>query len=61
MTERKLLLKKSESSIASAGGLGNIMAMSNVTGSNLPDVHGHFGLYGGRYVPETLMYPLQQL
>src|SRR6202142_2709590 len=35
--------------------------MSNVTDSNLPDVHGHFGLYGGRYVPETLMYPLQQL
>jgi tryptophan synthase beta chain len=27
----------------------------------MPDVHGHFGLYGGRYVPETLMYPLQQL
>src|ERR1700691_4221709 len=38
-----------------------IAAMSNVTDSNLPDVHGHFGLYGGRYVPETLMYPLQQL
>src|SRR5271157_1696769 len=37
------------------------MAMSNVTGPNLPDVLGHFGLYGGRYVPETLMYPLQQL
>jgi tryptophan synthase beta chain len=37
------------------------MAMSNVAGLNLPDVHGHFGLYGGRYVPETLMYPLQQL
>ncbi len=37
------------------------MAMSNVAGPNLPDVHGHFGLYGGRYVPETLMYPLQQL
>jgi tryptophan synthase beta chain len=35
--------------------------MSNVTGSSLPDVHGHFGLYGGRYVPETLMHPLQQL
>jgi tryptophan synthase beta chain len=35
--------------------------MSNIAGSNLPDVHGHFGLYGGRYVPETLMYPLQQL
>jgi tryptophan synthase beta chain len=38
-----------------------MMTMSNVAGSNLPDVHGHFGLYGGRYVPETLMYPLQQL
>jgi tryptophan synthase beta chain len=37
------------------------MVMSNVTGSNLPDARGHFGLYGGRYVPETLMYPLQQL
>ena len=35
--------------------------MRNVAGPNLPDVHGHFGLYGGRYVPETLMYPLQQL
>src|ERR1700759_2054260 len=28
---------------------------------NLPDEHGRFGPYGGRYVPETLMYPLQQL
>jgi tryptophan synthase beta chain len=37
------------------------MTMSNVAGSNLPDAQGHFGLYGGRYVPETLMYPLQQL
>jgi tryptophan synthase beta chain len=37
------------------------MPMSNVTGPNLPDAHGHFGPYGGRYVPETLMYPLQQL
>jgi tryptophan synthase beta chain len=35
--------------------------MSNVTSSTLPDGHGHFGLYGGRYVPETLMHPLQQL
>ena len=35
--------------------------MSNVTSPDLPDVHGHFGPYGGRYVPETLMYPLQQL
>ena len=29
--------------------------------STLPDAQGHFGPYGGRYVPETLMHPLQQL
>ena len=27
----------------------------------VPDRQGHFGAYGGRFVPETLMYPLQQL
>lgn len=26
-----------------------------------PDAQGHFGPYGGRYVPETLMYPLEEL
>src|SRR2546423_1388584 len=26
-----------------------------------PDQHGRFGPYGGRYVPETLMYALRQL
>jgi tryptophan synthase beta chain len=39
----------------------NIMAMNAVSSPSIPDEHGHFGLYGGRYVPETLMYPLQQL
>jgi len=29
--------------------------------STVPDAHGRFGPFGGRYVPETLMYPLQQL
>ncbi len=28
---------------------------------SIPDREGHFGPYGGRYVPETLVYPLQQL
>jgi tryptophan synthase beta chain len=37
------------------------MQMSSVTQNNLPDARGRFGPYGGRYVPETLMYPLQQL
>lgn len=27
----------------------------------LPDENGHFGIYGGRYVAETLMPPLQEL
>jgi tryptophan synthase beta chain len=35
--------------------------MSAVAELNLPDTQGHFGPYGGRYVPETLMHPLQEL
>lgn len=27
----------------------------------VPDAKGHFGVYGGRFVPETLMHPLQEL
>ena len=27
----------------------------------LPDSGGHFGPYGGKYVPETLMSPLREL
>ena len=26
-----------------------------------PDIRGHFGKYGGKYVPETLMFALQEL
>src|SRR5438876_10424797 len=35
--------------------------MNSVIGQNLPDARGHFGPYGGRFVPETLMHPLQEL
>jgi tryptophan synthase beta chain len=35
--------------------------MSAFATEPLPDVRGHFGPYGGRFVPETLMHPLQQL
>ncbi len=35
--------------------------MSAIASPSLPDVEGHFGPYGGRYVPETLMHPLQEL
>ena len=34
------------------------MSSSTVT---VPDVMGHFGPYGGRYVPEVLMSPLEEL
>ena len=27
----------------------------------VPDALGHFGPYGGRYVPEVLMSPLEEL
>ena len=35
--------------------------MSSVLAESLPDATGHFGPFGGRYVPETLMHPLQEL
>src|SRR5258705_5531118 len=35
--------------------------MSSTTAENLPDARGSCGPYGGRYVPETLMQPLQEL
>ncbi len=35
--------------------------MSASAHENLPDAKGRFGPYGGRFVPETLMHPLQQL
>ena len=35
--------------------------METVVKQALPDANGRFGEYGGRYVPETLMHPLQEL
>jgi tryptophan synthase beta chain len=35
--------------------------MPKSANSILPGTQGHFGPYGGRYVPETLMHPLQEL
>ena len=35
--------------------------MSASVKAAVPDKQGHFGPYGGRFVPETLVYPLQQL
>jgi tryptophan synthase beta chain len=38
-----------------------LQTMSSVASEQIPDSSGRFGPYGGRYVPETLVYPLQQL
>ena len=35
--------------------------MTAIATDTVPDARGHFGPYGGRYVPETLMHPLQEL
>jgi len=35
--------------------------VSNIASQSLPDHLGHFGSYGGRFVPETLVHPLQEL
>jgi len=35
--------------------------MTAIATDAVPDARGHFGPYGGRYVPETLMHPLQEL
>jgi len=34
---------------------------AGVAGTALPDEHGHFGAYGGQFVAETLMLPLEEL
>src|SRR5215831_10765058 len=35
--------------------------MTKAVAEQVPDSQGHFGPYGGRYVPETLMHPLKEL
>ena len=35
--------------------------MTAIARDSVPDAFGHFGPYGGRFVPETLMHPLQEL
>jgi tryptophan synthase beta chain len=38
-----------------------LLGVNATTTEAVPDALGRFGPYGGRFVPETLMYPLQQL
>jgi tryptophan synthase beta chain len=38
-----------------------VVTGANTTREMLPDENGHFGIYGGRFVAETLMPPLEEL
>ena len=38
-----------------------IETITDQGGYHLPDARGHFGPYGGIFVPETLMHPLEEL
>jgi len=38
-----------------------LRSMNAVAQAHMPDAKGRFGPYGGRFVPETLMHPLQEL
>jgi tryptophan synthase beta chain len=38
-----------------------VRTVSAIANDTVPDAQGHFGPYGGRFVPETLMQPLQDL
>jgi tryptophan synthase beta chain len=42
-------------------GVAYAESMSSTALDNTPGITGHFGPYGGRFVPETLMHPLQEL
>ncbi len=37
------------------------MTTPDIQANSLPDAHGHFGPYGGRFVPETLITALDEL
>ncbi|WP_198284673.1 tryptophan synthase subunit beta [Beggiatoa alba] len=41
--------------------MATVSALENVESTLLPDAQGHFGKYGGRFVAETLMQPLEEL
>ncbi len=42
-------------------GVGMLTDMSSIASDTVPDARGHFGPYGGQFVPETLMHPLHEL
>src|ERR1017187_4650638 len=62
-TARKLLMVGCLISFARFAPLreSNGHRMSKFASAKIPDARGHFGPYGGRFVPETLMHPLQEL
>jgi phosphoribosylanthranilate isomerase len=54
-------IKDAEKMTAFMRGVFMSATKSNFDIHALPDAQGHFGRYGGRFVAETLMYPLEEL
>jgi tryptophan synthase beta chain len=46
---------------ATRAALRDNQPVNATSAASVPDAHGRFGPYGGRFVPETLMHPLQEL
>ena len=53
--------RKSPVTIFAASKPNNIILEGNIMQPSLPDKKGHFGIFGGRYVAETLMPALIEL
>src|SRR3954471_4216117 len=60
-TSRRALNARPASKITSACGRCSRLYMTLVTSRRDPDARGYFGEFGGRYVPETLVEPIEQL
>ena len=58
----KRSLSRAETALAPLPSLDyGVDVATRETDQQLPDSHGHFGTYGGMFVPETLMDPMQVL
>jgi len=58
--KKKLFCMKYESKVANVSQPENMKVGDKLIGQ-APDDRGHFGIYGGKFVAETLMVPLQEL
>src|SRR5215217_7499429 len=60
-TYPRALRARPASKIIGACGRCSRLCMTLVTSRRDPDARGYFGEFGGRYVPETLVEPIEEL